>query len=123
MIMAVKHKILLVEDTESILKLTKFRLETMGFDVFTALDGASAVEAVRSDRPDLILLDHGLPDMDGFEVARTIKADNELKPIPIIMFTASQENLKNIESAGIQAGLLKPYEPEELLSKIRECLG
>jgi len=117
-----KKRILLVEDTVAILKLTKFRLEKAGFEVITAIDGQTALEAVKNDSPNIILLDYGLPDIDGNEVCRRIRSDQRYKAIPIIMFTASVENLKLIKESGADDGILKPYEAEELITKIRKYL-
>ncbi|MFH1640594.1 MAG: response regulator [Candidatus Omnitrophota bacterium] len=118
-----KKKILLVEDTIAILKLTKFRLENAGFEVVAATDGQIALEIMQNNRPDIVLLDYGLPKLDGAEVARRIKSDERYKAIPVIMFTASLENLKLIRELGIEDGILKPYEPEELILKIKKYLG
>jgi len=120
--METKKRILLVEDTEAILKLTKFRLEKAGFEVITATDGLLALEAVQNSNPDIILLDFGLPGIDGIEVTRRLKADERHKAIPIIVFTATIENLKQFEEFGADDGILKPYEPEELIEKIKKHL-
>jgi CheY-like chemotaxis protein len=117
-----KKKILLVEDTEAILKLTKFRLEKSGFEVITAVDGQAALDAVKDNSPDIILLDYGLPVIDGTEVSRRLKTDQRYKAIPIIVFTASIENLKPIKELGVEDGILKPYEPEELIAKMKKYL-
>lgn len=121
--MAGKKIILLVEDTEAVLKLTKFRLEKAGFEVITAGDGQAALAAVENNKPDIILLDFGLPKMDGSEVARRLKSDERFKALPIIMFTASIENTKHIEEFGVDDYILKPYEPEEMMVKIKKYLG
>ena len=121
--METKKRILLVEDTEAILKLTKFRLEKAGFEVITATDGLLALEAVQNSKPDIILLDFGLPGIDGIEVTRRLKADERYKAIPIIVFTATIENLRQLEEFGAEDGILKPYEAEELVEKINKHLA
>jgi two-component system alkaline phosphatase synthesis response regulator PhoP len=120
--MALKKKILLVEDIVAILKLTKFRLEKAGFEVVTALSGQAALQIAQSATPDIILLDYGLPDMDGSEVIKRCKSDPRCKAIPIIIFTASLENLKLVKELGADDGILKPYEPEDLIANIKKYL-
>ena len=118
-----KKRILLVEDTEAILRLTKFRLEKSGFEVITAADGAAAFDTAKKEKPDIILLDFGLPDITGGEVAKKLKNDPDCGKIPIILFTASIENLNSIKDIGVEDGISKPYEPEELLEKIHKYLN
>lgn len=118
-----KKKLLLVEDTDAILKLTKFRLEKAGFEVVTATDGEAALEAVENHLPDIILLDFKLPKIDGNEVVARLKSDPKFKAIPIIIFTASLENSKLAQEMGADDVVLKPYEPEGLISKIKKYLN
>lgn len=117
-----KNKILLVEDTFTILKMAEFRLKKADFEVITAQSGEGALEAVNKDRPDLILLDYGLPGIDGGEVCRRLKSDERFKAIPVIIFTATVENLKTVKEFGADDGIVKPYEPEELIAKIKKYL-
>ena len=107
----------------NILKLTKFRLEKAGFEVITAMDGQSALEAVKNNSPDIILLDYGLPVMDGGEVSKHLKSDQRYKAIPVIIFTATLENLELIREWGAEDVVLKPYELEELITKVKKYLG
>jgi DNA-binding response OmpR family regulator len=117
-----KKKILLVEDAIAILKLTKFRLEKAGFEVITAIDGSSVLEVVKNNTPDIILLDYGLPGIDGNEVTKRLKSDQRYRAIPIIIFTASLENLKFVKELGADDAILKPYESDELIEKIKKYL-
>ena len=82
------YKILVVDDETYIVELVKFNLEKEGFQVIVAYDGISALEQVKAESPDLIVLDIMLPNMDGLEVCRTLKQDINFNSIPIIMLTA-----------------------------------
>ncbi len=116
-------RILLIEDTAAIAKLTKFRLEKAGFEVITAAGGESALEIIKDDIPDIILLDYTLPDMPGSDVIKTVKSDHRFNSIPIIIFTASLENVKLARELGAVDGIIKPYEPDELILKIKRHLA
>ncbi|HKZ40035.1 MAG TPA: response regulator [Candidatus Hodarchaeales archaeon] len=83
-----KKKILVIDDEPDILKVTSIRLKTLGYDVLTALDGRQALHTIRSENPDLVLLDLVMPFMSGAEVCEQIKNDKALKHIPVIFFTA-----------------------------------
>jgi len=83
-----KEKILVVDDEEDILELLKFKLSKEGYQVMCAASGEEALRCVRSETPDLIVLDLMLPGMDGIEVARELKNDFHTKNIPIVMLTA-----------------------------------
>lgn len=117
-------RILIVDDEPDILKIAVFRLKKSGYEILTAIDGQGGLDSAKKDTPDLILLDLILPRMTGDEVCRRIKADDKLRHIPVILFTASiveiQEKLKD---SGAEDYLIKPFEPEELLEKIRKFIG
>lgn len=115
-----KAKIAIIDDDEDIVEVTKALLKRRGFDVVTALDGESGITLVREAKPDLVLLDLMLPGIDGYEVCRRIKEDNNLWHIPIIFFTAKGEFSEKI--TGLKSGaddyVTKPFESEELLARI-----
>jgi len=119
-----KAKILLVEDSEAQAALTKEALQRSGYEVVSAGDGISAIQAVVAALPDVVLLDLILPGMSGTEVCRWIKHNNDTKGIPVIMLTA----LSSVDDkvSGIQAGaddyLPKPYNEIELNAKIYAAL-
>ena len=119
-------KILIVDDEPDIMKSVSFRVKKAGYGVVEATDGQEGLDMARSEKPDLILLDWRLPIKDGGEVYQELKADDDLKDIPVIILTASRETesldvkLKNI---GAKYVLIKPYEPAELLQKISELIG
>jgi CheY-like chemotaxis protein len=117
-------RILLVEDNEMNRDMLSRRLARKGFDVVQALDGLEGVERARTDAPDLILMDMSLPGIDGWEATRRIKADAELRHVPVIALTAhamSGDREKALE-AGCDDYDTKPIELPRLLSKIGELL-
>ncbi len=120
-----KKKILVVDDELIIVKLLTNRLTANGYDVVAAYDGEEALEAVRQEEPDLILLDISLPKMNGDEVCESLKKDAAYSSIPIIILTASsqKEKAEQLRAAGADGYIIKPFKPEELLSDIRRLLG
>ena len=118
-------KILLVEDNEMNRDMLSRRLIKRKFDVVMAVDGQQGLDMAASESPDIILLDMSLPIMDGWEVARNLKADDSLKAIPVIALTAhamSGDREKALE-AGCDEYDTKPVEFKRLLGKINEMLG
>ena len=118
-------KILLVEDNEMNRDMLSRRLIKRGFEVAMAVDGQQGLDMAGSENPDLILLDMSLPVMDGWDVARNLKSDDELKNIPVIALTAhamSGDREKALE-AGCDEYDTKPVEFKRLLEKINDQLG
>jgi CheY-like chemotaxis protein len=118
-------KILLVEDHEEIWDFLSRRLKRRGFDVVLAHDGQDGVEKVRSERPDVVLLDMNLPVMDGWTAAETLKGDPATAGIPLIALTAHA--LSGDREKAMQAGCddyhPKPVDFSKLLSQIDAALG
>ncbi len=118
-------RVLAVDDSPTILEMIQAILVAGGYEVITATDGQEALNAARSEVPDLILLDVMLPKLDGYRVCRLLKFDQKYKKIPIIMLTAKAEEQSVV--TGIRTGadqyLTKPIEPERLLSSVAEELG
>jgi CheY-like chemotaxis protein len=117
-------KILIVEDNEMNRDMLSRRLERRGFTVVMAVDGQQGVDMVRSECPDLILMDMSLPVMDGWEATRMIKSDDVLKAIPVIALTAhamAGDREKAME-AGCDDYDTKPIELPRLLDKIAKFL-
>ena len=116
-------KILFVDDEPSIVKIMVNRLKSHSFQVETALCGKEALEKVRTFKPDLILLDIAMPGMDGYETCRLLKKDPLSQAIPVIMFTASQD--EEFVRKGMKAGAVdvinKPF-VADLLEAIRSAL-
>lgn len=117
-------KILLVEDHEEIWDFLSRRLKRRGYDVVLAFDGKSGVERVRTERPDIVLLDMNLPVMDGWTAAQALKSDPETAGVPIIALTAhamSGDRQKALD-AGCDEYHPKPIDFSRLLTQIDEAL-
>lgn len=119
------HKILVVDDEKSILRVTVRIMQSAGYDVYQAQSGGECLEVIRKNPPDLILLDVGLPDIDGFDICRQIKADPASENIYIAMisgrFTASESQADGLD-AGADAFLARPIAKRELLSRVKALL-
>ncbi|MFC1666765.1 PleD family two-component system response regulator [Candidatus Omnitrophota bacterium] len=111
-------KILLVDDETDLTEITKIRLESRGFEIKCAYDGLDAFKKAKEMKPDIILLDLFLPVMHGYEVCKKLKEDNELKDIPVILFSAGGKTAKEVKDVGAVDFISKPVEIEELVSKI-----
>lgn len=113
-------RILLAEDEQQIGDMVAFRLVNAGHDVIRAGDGEAALAAAARERPDVIILDVMMPILDGFSVLRRLKADPELRAIPVIMLTARGQE-RDILS-GLQGGaadyVVKPFSLKELLARV-----
>jgi len=117
-------RILVVEDQEDNRQILRDLLASTDYEIMEAENGLEALAAVAKHRPDLILMDIQLPILDGYEATRRIKADPELRSIPIIAVTSyalSGDEAKARE-AGCDAYVPKPYSPRQLLAKIKEFL-
>jgi len=115
-----KSIVLVVEDSPTQAAQLEYLLGTHGFSVFIAEDGKMGIAAVKKRRPDIILSDVNMPVMNGFELCRVIKGDDDLKDIPVILLTAMsdpEDIIRGLE-AGADYYLTKPYSDEEILSKI-----
>jgi len=119
------ERILLVDDDIDTLRLVGLMLQRQGFEVQVASNGPQALTMAKAESPDLIVLDVMMPEMDGYEVARNLRADPTTGEIPIIMFTAKAEVDDKV--AGFEAGvddyLTKPTQPRELIAHIRAVLA
>ncbi len=115
---------LIVEDEENILLSLEFLLTEAGYAVTTASDGAAALQAIRKQTPDLVLLDVMLPLIDGFEVCRQMRADPALRNTRIMMVTAHgrETEIQRGMALGADAYLTKPFSTRELMDKIRALL-
>lgn len=114
--------VLVVEDDTQINELVGAYVQIAGFGYRAALDGASALAAVRERLPSLIILDLMLPDTDGFEIARQLKRDEKTASIPIVMLTAldRDEQRKQGMDAGAVRYITKPFDPDQLIDAIRK---
>lgn len=120
-----KNKILIVEDEESLLKLESILLSSKGYNVTGVMDGKSALEEVRLNRPDLVILDIMLPEMDGFEVCRQIKENPDTRHIPVVMLTAKKnsQDFARGQQVGSDAYITKPFKSSKVLDTVQELLA
>ncbi len=116
--------ILIIEDEEHIVELIKFNLESNGYKVSYAFNGRDGIKRVEMEKPDLVLLDLMLPEVDGIDVCNRIKNNRELKQIPIIMLTAKSSETDKIIGLEIGADdyITKPFSIRELLTRIKVIL-
>jgi len=119
-----KEKILVVDDEEDILELVRYNLTREGFNVLCASSGEEGLNSAKSKLPDLIILDLMLPGIDGLDVARSLKNENNTKPIPIIMLTAKGEEADVV--TGLEMGaddyISKPFSPRILTARVKAVL-
>ena len=120
----IKKKILVVEDEESLFKLESILLTSKGYEVHGAADGQAALDAIDEVKPDLVLLDIMLPEIDGFEVCRRIKSNSETKHIPVVMLTAkkSREDMARGEQVGADWYITKPFKSAMVIETIQRFI-
>jgi CheY-like chemotaxis protein len=117
--------VLVVDDDENIRELTKLALESVcGWHVLTADGGFAALEVCRTERPDAVLLDRMMPDMDGLATFERLQADAATREIPVILFTAKGRpgETQDWEGSGIRGMIAKPYNPMTLGERVSEIL-
>ena len=120
-----KKKILVVDDEEDILHFLELVLREKGYEVVTAANGHDALTTAQIERPDLVLLDIMMPQMDGWEVLKLLRVDDETAHIPVAMLSARTEAKDRVQ--GLQEGAIdyicKPFSLQELLVKIETIFG
>ena len=119
--MSKKYSVLVVDDEENIRIILAYTLRLNGFEVYLAKDGSTGLELAREKKPDVIVLDWMMPEMDGLEVLSELENDEGTKDIPVIMLTA-KEMMLDVGQALYQGAadyILKPFEPDELAEIIR----
>jgi DNA-binding response OmpR family regulator len=120
-----KKKILVVDDEEDILHFLELVLREKGYDVVTAANGHDALTTAQIEKPDLVLLDIMMPQMDGWEVLKLLRVDDETEHIPVAMLSARTEAKDRVQ--GLQEGAIdyicKPFSLQELLVKIETIFG
>ena len=123
--MAEKKRILCIEDEAEMIDLTRLVLEREGFEVLGAVGGSRGLEIVKSEKPDLVLLDLMMPDVDGWEVYRQMKADEELAHIPVIVITAKAQSIDKVlglHIAKVDDYITKPFSPQDLMNSVEKVL-
>lgn len=121
----VRPLVLVADDDDDILELVSYILSGAGYDVVVAHDGAEALELARRARPNLAVLDVSMPNLDGLEVTRRLRADAELGSLPVILLTArvADEDAERGHAAGGTDYLRKPFKPQELRDRARDALA
>lgn len=120
-----KKSILCIEDEAEMIDLMRLILSRKGYNVRGASGGAEGLQMIRDEKPDLILLDLMMPDMDGWEVYQQIKAEESSKDIPVIIVTAKAQNIDRVlglHIAKVNDYIAKPFTPQELLHSIEKIL-
>lgn len=117
--------ILCVEDEPEMIDLIRLILGRRGFEVKGANGGVEGLRMIREEKPDLVLLDLMMPDMDGWEVYQQIKADEKTRGIPVIVVTAKAQSIDRVlglHIAKVDDYIAKPFQPQELLASVERVL-
>lgn len=118
-------RVLVVDDEPDIVRLVSFALARRGHEVLSANDAVAGVEAAKSERPDIILMDVMMPVMTGLEAVRTLKGDPRTASIPVVMLSAKSQGYE--QDAGLECGaeryVCKPFTPSELADTVSEVLA
>ncbi len=121
----VKKCILCIDDEPEMIDLIRLILNRRGFEVKGAGGGIDGLEMVRTEQPDLVLLDLMMPDMDGWEVYQQMKADDKTRSIPVIVVTAKAQSIDKVlglHIAKVDDYISKPFSPQELLTSVERVL-
>ena len=119
------YKILVVDDEPTIVRLMEFILARQGHEMLVAVNGEEALEKIRAHAPDLVLLDIMMPRIDGYEVARLVRADPAMADLPIIMLSAKaqEEDIRKGVEIGVDEYITKPFSPEHLVHVVAGYLS
>ncbi len=120
------RRVVCIEDEPEMIDLVRLILSRRGFEVTGANGGLEGLETVERERPDLVLLDLMMPDMDGWEVYQRIKSDEHLREIPVIVVTAKAQSIDKVlglHIAKVDDYITKPFGPQELLESVEKILG
>ena len=120
-----KKRILLVDDEPDFVETVEFFLSGSDYQVFVAKNGKQALEQVKMNKPDLVLLDVMMPEMDGLEACKRLKKDSTTNSIPIIMLTAKgrKEDVVDAIAAGADSYVVKPFNLSDLIERIEKVLS
>ena len=120
-----KRCIVCVEDEPEMIDLIRLILARKGFEVLGATGGMEGLELIKSEQPDLVLLDLMMPDMDGWEVYQQIKADEKTRSIPVIVVTAKAQSIDKVlglHIAKVDDYIAKPFSPQDLMASVEKVL-
>lgn len=121
-----QRTVVCIEDEPAMIDLVKLILKNRGFEVQGALGGKDGLDLIRETKPDLVLLDLMMPDMNGWDVYQQMKADESMQDIPVIVVTAKAQNIDKVlglHIAKVQDYITKPFSPADLLKSVRRVLG
>jgi CheY-like chemotaxis protein len=123
--MSGRRLVLVADDEQDILALVTTILERAGYEVLAVRDGAEALAAVRDRRPDLAVLDISMPELDGLEVLRRLRADTETSELPVVLLSAQAQEADVARgfATGASAYVKKPFSPRDLTERVDELLG
>ena len=123
--MADPAKILVVDDERNLVRLVQVNLERAGYVVIAAYDGKEALEVIARERPDLVVLDVMMPELDGFTVLERLRGNPETSEVPVVMLTAraQDEDYAKGLMRGADVYLTKPFNPNELVTFVRRLLS
>jgi DNA-binding response OmpR family regulator len=119
-------RVVCIEDEPEMIDLVRLILGRRGFEVFGAHGGLEGLALVASEKPDLVLLDLMMPDMDGWEVYQRMKSDEALRSIPVVVVTAKAQSIDKVlglHIAKVDDYITKPFGPQELLESVEKILG
>lgn len=119
-----RERVVIIDDEKDIVELVRYNFRKEGFEVDSFMRAAEGLEFLRRNPPDLVLLDILLPDLDGLEICRRLRADDRLSAIPVIFLTAKAEEIDRILGLEIGADdyVVKPFSPRELVARARAVL-
>jgi DNA-binding response OmpR family regulator len=115
-----KKKILVIDDADGIRKFLKITLENYQYTVIESNEGANGIEKFKSEKPDMVILDLGLPDIDGIDVLKTIRAFDDKTPIAILTVRSEERYINAAYKAGADAYVTKPFQIDQILETIEE---
>jgi len=121
-----KKRVVCIEDEPEMVDLVRLILGRKGFELIGAMGGREGLEKIKSSKPDLVLLDLMMPDMDGWEVYQQMKADPEMQHIPVIVVTAKAQSIDKVlglHIAKVDDYVTKPFGPQELLQSVEKVLS
>ena len=119
------YKILVVDDEPTIVRLMEFILARQGHEMLVAVNGEEALEKIQAHKPDLVLLDIMMPRIDGYEVARRVRANGETAHLPIIMLSAKAQeaDIRKGMEVGVNEYITKPFSPDQLVHVVSDYLS
>lgn len=120
---AMAHTVLLVDDDPQLTHVVSMFFEIEGYAVLVARGGRQALDILTQTRPDIVLLDLMMPDVDGLEVCRQIRADPRMKDLPVAVFTAAEMRQEELMGAGADSFIVKPYSLDGLKKVVEELIA